>query len=51
MGFHMTNYEKLIKDTGYDFLSRIELANIEDKTASILLNTFIKSNKDSITFW
>jgi hypothetical protein len=51
MGFHITNYKKLIKDTGFDTLSRIELANIEDKTASILLNTFIKSHRDSITFW
>ena len=51
MGFHITNYEKLIKDTGFDTLSKTQLENIEDKTASILLNTFIKSNKDSITFW
>ena len=51
MGFHSSTYEMLRNILGFEDLNKRDLLNIEDKTAMTLLNTFIKTHSEKISFW
>lgn len=51
MGFHSSTYELLRNIPGFENLNKRNLMNIEDKTAIVLLDTFIKSHSEKISFW
>ena len=51
MGFHSSTYEKLRHITGFKDLDKPNFYKVDDKTAIIFLNDFIKSHNEKITFW
>ena len=51
MGFHSSTYEKLRNIVGFEDLHYRDFLRIEDKTAVLFLDTFLKSHKEKISFW
>jgi hypothetical protein len=48
MGYYSDTYRNLKKLKGFENINKEELSHFKDHTASVFINTFIKSHRDAI---